>query len=265
MSLDEALPVVGCAGVPITACRPDEAAAEVVRLASAERKTGLDVHLVNAYTLALADKDHALRVLLRNAGRNYPDGKSVVWANRLQYRDRSLPTARVYGPDLFLDVLDAGRVAGLRHVFLGATPRVLQDLQAITEARFPTVQIVGTISPPFRALTPAERQEQDSTLAAMQPHIIWVGLGTPKQDVEAARLATTVPAITVAVGAAFDFVSGNKRQAPGWLGRAGLEWLYRLAAEPRRLWRRYLLGNVTFVCAVVRTRPSTRVQPARRS
>lgn len=242
---------VACAGVPIVAVTRQAAADDVLRLATEERASGLDVHLCNAYTLALADGDDAFRRMLGVAGRNYPDGMSVVWANRLRH-GRHLPSERVYGPDLFLDVLDQGQAMGVRHYLLGGSPNALEHLQTSVSQRFPRANVVGAETPPFRALTGDERAEQIQRLTAAQPHIVWVGLGTPKQDWEAARLAREVSAVFVAVGAAFDFVAGTKKQAPVWMQDRGLEWAYRLGTEPRRLWKRYLIGNARFVYAAAR-------------
>ncbi len=244
---------LSCAGVPITACLPVEAAEEVIRLATRyDGETGADVHLCNAYTIALADEDPEFHRLLRRSTLNFPDGKSLVWANQLVHRGTFVPDVRVYGPDLFLDVVALGRTAGLRHFLLGSTPAVLERLAEELVRRFPGANIAGTSSPPFRALTERERGEQIRLLASSGADVVWVGLGTPKQDWEAARLAAAVPAVFCAVGAAFDFVAGAKKQAPAWMQRRGLEWLYRLATEPRRLWRRYLFGNARFLIAVGR-------------
>jgi N-acetylglucosaminyldiphosphoundecaprenol N-acetyl-beta-D-mannosaminyltransferase len=250
--IDPALPVVECARVPIVACRPLEAADEVIRLATGDLAHGIDVHLCNAYTIALADDDPVLFEILTRAGLNFPDGKSVVWANRLRYRGRGLPSDRVYGPDLMLNVMDRGREHGLKHYLLGSTEPVLRGLEAALDQRCPGIDIVGVESPPFRLLTEDESAEQAKRILQSEAEIVWVGLGTPKQDVEIARLAQEVSAVHLAVGAAFDFVSGNKRQAPAWVGRAGLEWAYRLRMEPRRLWRRYAFGNLAFMRAILR-------------
>lgn len=243
--------VLPCAGVPIRAVTRERAAAVVVELAGTVRSApaGADVHLCNAYTLALADRDDDLRALLRAAAVNFPDGKSVTLVNRL--RDRAAPTQRVYGPDLFLDVLDRGRDAGLRHYLLGSTPDVLAAMERSLAERLPGLQVVGSHSPPFGETTAEERADQVRRIAATDAHVVWVGLGTPKQDVECAALAALHPAVFVAVGAAFDFVAGTKRQAPAWVGDWGLEWLFRLLTEPRRLWRRYLFGNARYLKAVV--------------
>jgi exopolysaccharide biosynthesis WecB/TagA/CpsF family protein len=245
------LTVLPCLGVPITACTPTQAALEVVRLATADVDHGVDIHLCNAYTLALADKDHGYKAMLQKAAINFPDGKSVVWANKLRHRRSAIPNDRVYGPDLFLDVFDKGQDLRLRHYLLGSTPQVLADLETELRRRFPKAQIVGVESPPFRTLTEQEIAEQIARLVESTAQVIWVGLGTPKQDWESSRLAEEMPAVFLAVGAAFDFVAGKKRQAPLWMQRNGLEWLFRLATEPRRLWKRYLFGNARFLRASV--------------
>lgn len=242
--------MVCCAGIPIVACPPTVAAAEVMRLALAPKHAGVHVHLCNAYTLALADTDPALRKVLTRDSVNFPDGKSIVWANRWSHRGADLPSDRVYGPDLMLDVVDRGRDFGLRHFLLGSTDQVLADLEAALLARFSAARVVGRFSPPFRPLGEVERQQQAQVLLDSEAQVVWVGLGTPKQDFEVARLATEVPAVHVAVGAAFDFISGHKPQAPTWMGRAGLEWVYRWASEPRRLSSRYIQGNWGFVAAL---------------
>jgi len=251
MTLDVAAPVVECAGVPIVATTREAAAEHVVRLATQPSAAAADIHLCNAYTLALADKDPALRTLLREASVNFPDGMSVVWANRLRHKQLDLPRERVYGPDLFLDVFALGQDAEVRHFLLGSTPEVLADLEASLRARFPRALIVGSESPPFRPLSDEERSAQVERLRSSGADIVWVGLGTPKQDLECARLAAVVPAVFVAVGAAFDFVAGRTKQAPAWMQQRGLEWVYRLLSEPRRLWKRYLFGNVRFIRAAL--------------
>ena len=247
-------PVVPCAGVPITACTRAEAARRVLDLALDPGPSGVDIHLCNAYTLALADRDPALADVLRRAGVNFPDGKSVVWANQLTHRDLGLPSERVYGPDLFRDVLSLGQDLGLRHYLLGSTWPVLGELETAIRRRYRRATLVGTDSPPFRSLSGEELAHQADRISASGAHIVWVGLGTPKQDFEVARLARELPLVFVAVGAAFDFVAGTKRQAPQWMQRNGLEWLFRLSSEPGRLWKRYLFGNARFLYAASRRR-----------
>jgi len=254
-----ALDRVVCAGIPITACSRKDAAVETVRQATSDLTEGVDVHLCNAYTLALADQQPELASMLRRASINFPDGKAVVWANRLLHRDRRLPRERVYGPDLFLDVFELGQDLGLRHYLLGSTDDVLADLASELGRRFPKANIVGVESPPFRALTDAESHEQAARIIGSGAQVVWLGLGTPKQDWAASELAERIPAVFCSVGAAFDFVAGHQKQAPRWVQDAGLEWLFRLACEPRRLWRRYLFGNARFLWSLVRTNRRRRV------
>ncbi|WP_167828861.1 WecB/TagA/CpsF family glycosyltransferase [Streptomyces sp. MZ04] len=247
MTTAPALPTLLCAGVPVAATTPATASSFVVDLARA--RAAADVHLCNAYTLALADIDPDLRRVLREARLNLPDGQGVVWANRLAHRGREVPRVRVYGPDLFLDVVRTGQEANLTHYLLGSTRDVLDRLTAELLARFPRARVVGSEAPPFCDVTDEQRRAQADRIAASGAQIVWVGLGTPKQDHEAARLAALHPAVYVAVGAAFDFVSGNKPQAPPWMQRHGLEWLFRLCSEPRRLARRVLWGHPRFIWA----------------
>lgn len=228
---------------------PSVAAKYVVELA--RDRSSAHVHLANAYTIALADRDDAYRRLI-NDGVVFADGKPITWFSRLFRNNPCIPQVR--GAQLFLDVLDIGRSFGLRHFFLGSTDETLEQMRIRLTSRFEGLDIVGSYSPPFRPLTAEEIADQDALIRDSDADIVWVGLGTPKQDVEAARLARITRRPTVAVGAAFNFSGGTLRLAPDWMQRAGLEWLFRLASEPRRLWRRYLLGNPRFIWAVLRRR-----------
>jgi N-acetylglucosaminyldiphosphoundecaprenol N-acetyl-beta-D-mannosaminyltransferase len=207
--------------------------------------------LVNSYTFALADTDPVYKELLGRSGVNLPDGKPLVTAlNGLDRRGQRF--GQVRGPSFFVRCLDEGRVHGVRHFFVGGSPELLRSLKDTIGRRFPGAQIVGMISPPFRLLTDAERADQDSKIKASDAHVVWIGLGTPKQDYEAQRICDTLGVTTAAVGAAFDFVAGTKPEAPGWMRRLSLEWVFRLISEPRRLWRRYLFGNTRFLMLVLR-------------
>jgi N-acetylglucosaminyldiphosphoundecaprenol N-acetyl-beta-D-mannosaminyltransferase len=207
--------------------------------------------LVNCYTFALADTNPAYQSLLAQSGVNLPDGKPLVTAlNRLDRRGHSF--GQVRGPSFFVRCLDEGRAQGIRHFFLGGSTDLLESLKDALDRRFPGTQIVGTISPPFRPLTDAERAVQDAEIKASGAQVVWVGLGTPKQDFEAQRICDSLGVTTAAVGAAFDFVAGTKPEAPDWMRRMSLEWVFRLMSEPRRLWRRYLFGNMRFLMLVLR-------------
>jgi N-acetylglucosaminyldiphosphoundecaprenol N-acetyl-beta-D-mannosaminyltransferase len=207
--------------------------------------------LVNSYTFALADAEPAYKSLLAQSGVNLPDGKPLVAAlNRLDPRGQ--PFGQVRGPSFFVKCLEEGRVYGVRHFFLGGSAELLESLKAAVDRRFPGTEIVGMNSPPFRPLRDTERAEQDAAIKASGAQVVWVGLGTPKQDVEAQRICDTLGVTTAAVGAAFDFVAGTKPEAPEWMRRLTIEWLFRLMSEPRRLWRRYLFGNTRFLMLVLR-------------
>jgi len=224
---------------------PGRASAHVIAVAL--QRAGVHVHLANAYTVALADRSAEYRDVLAEPALNFPDGKPIGWVSKIKQHSPQLEQVR--GPQLFLDVFDEGRQLGIKHFLLGSTPEVLSQLTANLERDFPGVDIVGVVSPPFRALTAAELASQDEQIMASGAHIVWVGLGTPKQDIEAKRLATLLPVTAVAIGAAFDFAAGTLSEAPVWMRTAGLEWLHRFASEPRRLWRRYIFGNARFLKA----------------
>lgn len=208
----------------------------------------LHLHLANAYTIALASTDDTVRNALKFGAINFPDGRPLTWVARLRGGTR---LTQVRGPDFFLDVIDVDREYGLRHYLLGSTPDVLHDLQLELMRRYPGVQIAGMHSPPFRPLTKAEITQQDGRILESGANVAWIGSGTPKQDVEAARLSRSTGISAAAVGAAFDFAAGRLKPAPSWVSRAGLQWLFRLEQEPKRLWKRYVFDNVRFLAVAV--------------
>lgn len=212
----------------------------------------IHVHLANAWSIVLANNDEELREAFRS-GRNYPDGQPVVWA--MQRLGGNSPTAhpeRVYGPAFFERSIAEGIGRRVRHYFLGSTPETLEKLQHNLRARYCEINIVGVSSPPFRDFTPADFAHELAKIEASKPHIVWVGLGTPKQDIVAAYLSSKYSAVFACVGAAFDFSAGNLRDVPLWVQEAGLAWLFRFVQEPKRLWRRYTYGNVKFVAIVLK-------------
>jgi N-acetylglucosaminyldiphosphoundecaprenol N-acetyl-beta-D-mannosaminyltransferase len=211
-------------------------------IASGERQY---VCVSNVHSLMECQDDAELRRIHNQAGMVTPDGMPLVWLLR---RAGHRHASRVYGPDLLLAVFGDPRLAQARHYFYGGAEGVAERLIGRLEADFPRSQIVGSYCPPFRALSPVEDAEAVEQINATRPDIVWVGLGMPKQERwMAAHLGKIHAAALIGVGAAFDFHSGAKRQAPLWMQRSGLEWLFRLASEPRRLWRRYLIYNPCFV------------------
>lgn len=192
-----------------------------------------------------AQHDPRLKVILNSADLVVPDGTPLVWLGRMQGHALR---RRVYGPELMRSFLHATSKKGYRHFFYGGAFGVAELLSATLLNRFPGLQSVGTYSPPFRPLTSEENEQIVETINNTAADVLWVGLSTPKQErwMHEHREKLKVP-VVVGVGAAFDFHSGTKKQAPPWMREHGLEWLFRLAQEPRRLWRRYLVGGTQFL------------------
>lgn len=251
------LPTGDFAGIPVTRTTISQAADEVLtRAKSRTRPTAY--RLVNSYTFALADQMRPYHHLLRYRGVNLPDGRPLV-----QSLNNLVPGTgdfcQVRGPSLFVECLDRGRRQQIGHFFLGGTEDLLDSLVREANLLFPGIRICGRYAPPFRELTDEEVAAQDRIIAEANPDIVWVALGTPKQDFEAQRLSDHLGLTTAGVGAAFDFVARTKPEAPQWVRRMSMEWFFRLATEPRRLWRRYLFGNTRFIYMVLRSR----ARPAR--
>ena len=187
-------------------------------------------------------RSEEVRRTFNRAGMVTPDGMPLVWVARaMGHHD----VGRVYGPDLMLAVLRRERH---RHFFYGGGPGVAERLAGAVMTRYPKLEVAGFIEPPFAPLdelcTPAVAQ----AINAGSADIVWVGMSSPKQDLWMTRMRPLLDApVLIAVGAAFDFHTGRVRQAPAWIQRSGLEWLFRLGTEPRRLWRRYLVDNPWFV------------------
>jgi N-acetylglucosaminyldiphosphoundecaprenol N-acetyl-beta-D-mannosaminyltransferase len=221
-----------------------DAARDLVLAARGRKQLGY-VCCATAYNTDLARSDLALRAAYNRSYLTTPDGMPLVWLGRW-HGHRHI--TRVYGPDLMEAVCAAGRTAGLRHYFFGGDAGVAEQLREKLTARFPGLQVVGTHTPPFRPLNPDEAAALRADVAACQPDVIWIGLSTPKQEKFMAEYAPLLDAgLLLGVGAAFDFLSGRVPQAPRWMQRSGLEWLFRLGTDPRRLWKRYLLHNPMFV------------------
>jgi N-acetylglucosaminyldiphosphoundecaprenol N-acetyl-beta-D-mannosaminyltransferase len=190
-------------------------------------------------------RDEGLRQIHNRAGLVTPDGMPLVWWARSRgWRE----ARRVYGPDLLLACCERSITTGYRHFFYGGGDGVADLLAGRLARRFPGLCVAGTYTPPFRALTPAEDEEVVARINAAAPDVLWVGLSTPKQEAWMAEHVgrLDVP-VLIGVGAAFDFHAGLKPQAPRWMQHGGLEWLFRLGTEPRRLWKRYLMNNPAFV------------------
>jgi len=198
----------------------------------------------NVYTVMQAfDSDEYSR-LINAADLVTPDGMPLVWALRLRGH---ADAARVYGPTLMLKVCALAEERQVPIGLYGGTDEVLSELAAALQRRFPRIVIACRIAPPFRPLTPDEDRSFTAAIADSAARILFVGTGSPRQEQWMAAHRERLPLVMLGVGAAFDFYAGRVRQAPGWMQAAGLEWLFRLIVEPRRLWRRYLIHNPRFV------------------
>jgi N-acetylglucosaminyldiphosphoundecaprenol N-acetyl-beta-D-mannosaminyltransferase len=238
-------------GVGISAIDPTDALGEVTRWID----NGLQhyVCVTGVHGVMDSQGDPELLRIHNESGLTTPDGMPMVWAARIAGAKN---TKRVYGPDLMLAVCERAAQRGWGCFLYGATDEVLEQLRSNLSDRYPGLKIVGTHSPPFRALTPEEDEAVVRQINESGAQIVWVGLSTPKQERwMASHIGRVNASALFGVGAAFDMHAGNLRQAPRWMQRSGLEWLFRLASEPRRLWRRYAVNNPRFVLAISRRRP----------
>ncbi len=185
------------------------------------------------------------RQVINNAAMANPDGMPLVWVGRAKGHKTMRRTG---GPDFMLEACQGGLEAGHRHFFYGGTDENNARMIANLQQRFPGLIVAGAIAPPFRQVGEMEDQALIDQINAARPDYLWIGLGSPKQDYWMAnhRDRLDVPVIC-GVGAAFDFHAGVKPLAPRWMQRSGLEWFFRLCCEPRRLWKRYVIGNTKFI------------------
>ena len=238
-------------GVPISALdlpRAVDALGSLVRT-RAEREAAAYVCVRDVNGIVECQRDPGLREIHARAALVTPDGMPVVWWGKLSGHEVS----RVYGPDLMRAACAQGISARWRHFLCGGLPGVADELAETLRRQFPGIEIVGTHTPPFRPLTTMERDDLAASINASGADIVWIGLGSPKQERFMAEMAPSLRCgALIGVGAAFDFLSGRKRQAPPWIQRSGFEWMFRLATEPRRLWKRYLVNNSAFVWLVTR-------------
>ncbi len=202
------------------------------------------VYAANVHMVMEAYDNPDFQNIINQADLVTPDGMPLVWNLRLQgYRKQT----RVYGPDLTLHVAKAAADNNIPVGLFGSTPKVTESLARNLQKKFPGLQIVYCYSPPFRSLTIEENQQITMNINGSGARILFVGLGCPKQERWIAQNRDRVKAVMMGVGVAFDFHAGHKPQAPRWIQNLGLEWLFRLISEPRRLWRRYLFHNPRFL------------------
>src|SRR4051794_3671998 len=215
---------------------------------------GLPVHFSNAYCVALASVNHEYRDALNHHGLTFPDGKPVAWAMQSPLLGHHPDAEQIRGPGFFLSALKESERRGLRNYFFGASTETIDKLMQRLQTMYPELIIVGASSPHFSDDISSLAQQLPADVNSSTVDLIWVALGTPKQDYVANALAQSTGATVLAVGAAFDFAAGTVEEAPQVLHGSGFEWLYRLYKETPRLWRRYLIGNLLFMRAVYRPR-----------
>jgi N-acetylglucosaminyldiphosphoundecaprenol N-acetyl-beta-D-mannosaminyltransferase len=216
-----------------------------------ERRERGYVSAAAVHVVMVARHDPETAAALKGASLVVPDGRPLVWALNLLGAGLS---DRVYGPELTVRYCRRAAERGHRvWLYGGETPAALAELERVLGERFPGIELAGGHSPPHRPLSEQEERELAERINADAPDVVWVGIGAPKQELWMARMRPLLEAPVLAgVGAAFDFIAQRKRQAPAWMQRAGLEWLFRLAQDPRRLGPRYLRYNPAFVAAFAR-------------
>jgi len=251
-------------GVNVSAIAMDDAIATIERWISEGRREYVCV--TGVHGVMECRRDPLLRKIHNEAGMVTPDGVPLVYFLRLIGKKR---TQRVYGPDLMREMTAVSGRRSYRQFYYGGGVGVAEKLKEALVASVPELQVAGTFCPPFREMTPAEDRAVVDAINAARPHILWIGLSTPKQERWMAEHLGRIDApVMIGVGAAFDFLAGTKRQAPKWMQRHALEWLFRLCSEPRRLWRRYayIVPGFAFLAVTELLRRAVRSRgPARKA
>lgn len=234
-------------GVPVATASYESTISAVLAWAAAGESRY--VCACSAHGVITAQDDPTTAEALSGADLVVPDGMPLVWVMRWKGRR---PQPRVRGTTLFGEICEAAAQAGVPVFLLGSTEATLAELELRLPVRYPGLQIAGCHAPPFRPPTEAEAHEDIERIRASGARIVLVGLGTPKQDRWMARHRGRISAVMVGLGAAFDYYAGNLPATPMWMRRAGLEWLFRLACEPRRLWGRYAIVVPRFLLVMGR-------------
>lgn len=234
-------------GVPIDALGWNEAIARLLNWA--RNKESRYVTICNAHVVVTASQDGAYHEVIESSDMATPDGAPVAWMLR---RQGFHGQQRINGPDLTWALARACEAEGVSVYFYGSTAETLDKLRICLMVAFPALRIAGMESPPFRPLTAEEDAAAVERINASGAGFVFVGLGCPKQERWMAEHKGRVQAVMIGVGAAFDFHAGTVSRAPAWMREHGLEWLHRLASEPRRLWKRYLVTNSLFVIGAIK-------------
>lgn len=238
-------------GSAYSMARFDEVIGAVLRRA----KAGVPgyVCVSNVHTTMMGWFDPSYRAITNASFLSVPDGMPLVWGMNL-LGPKGHGQDRVRGPTLMREICNRGRVVGLKHYLYGSRPDTLAALEATLRDQYPGIEIVGKESPPFRSLSAEEAAQALARINDSGAEVVWVGLGAPKQERWMAEARGKLRPVMLGVGAAFDLLPGVIPEAPAWLQSLGLEWIYRFAKEPRRLWRRYLFNNPAYLvllCAQV--------------
>ncbi len=230
-------------GVRVSCVDYAEAVRCMIEAAKESRSGIVSCHAVHAIVTASGDED--LRQKVNQFSMITPDGQPVRWGLNLLHKAGL--SDRVYGPELTLRVCQAAEREGVSIYLYGGTPEILGLLKENLLRQLPKLEIAGSEAPPFRPLSEQENLEACQRINQSGAGITLIGLGCPKQDLFAAENADRIESVQLCVGAAFDFHAGVKPMAPGWMQRSGLEWLFRLVCEPRRLWHRYMVTNSIYL------------------
>jgi len=230
-------------GVEISAVNMDSAVETILEWVHKGEKHYVCVRDVHGVMKCQSDK--VLNDIHQGSGLTVPDGMPLVWLGKIYGFSRM---SRVYGPDLMMEICRRSVPKRYNHFLYGGDIGVAEQLRKRLEDRFPGIQIVGTYMPPFRPLNPNEEKELEEQVRAVKPDLFWVGMSTPKQEYFMGSYLSRIEAkVMIGVGAAFDIHTGRTRDAPRLVKAVGMQWLYRLCQEPRRLWKRYLYSNPAFI------------------
>ena len=230
-------------GVQVSNVNYDHAIECMIKAAKLSRRGIVACHAVHAIVTASCDDE--LRSQVNQFSMITPDGQPARWGMNLLHG--TAMKDRVYGPELTLRICHAAAAEGIGIYLYGGTPEILSLLQANLLRKIPELQIAGSEAPPFRPLSDEENQQACDRINQSGAGIVMIGLGCPKQDFFAAANRDRINCVQLLVGAAFDFHAGVKPMAPAWMQKSGLEWLFRLICEPRRLWQRYLVTNSIYL------------------
>lgn len=212
----------------------------------------------NVYTTILMQNDEELKKIHNSCSLAIPDGMPLVWVSKLY--GKPIPE-RISGSDLFQKFAEVAAQRGYKFFFLGATPETIKKMTMKMKEEYPSLKIVGIYSPPFmKEFSEEENQKMIEIINKTKPDVLWLGLTAPKQEKWIGRnLHLLEVSVAVGVGAAFDFIAGKVKRAPDWMQKIGLEWFYRLRQEPKRLWKRYLIGNTIFIWLVIKELVKTKL------